>query len=56
MENQYSNLWFMLAVANGFMAKYKNDSSGGYGFGGFAWFLISLIFGPLATLYIILFK
>ena len=45
-----------LALVNAGLAQIKNNARGGKDLGGFAWFLISLLLGPLATLLIVLFK
>lgn len=46
--------WGTLALINAVLGQLKNKASGGNGFGGFAWFIISLLIGPLATLAIAL--
>ena len=54
--------WFTLAMINACLAQIKNNAYGGGGqargktLGGFAWFLISLFLGPVATLFILVFK
>ncbi|MFJ2042702.1 hypothetical protein ACIOBL_03815 [Paenibacillus taichungensis] len=46
MENEYFVGWGTLALINAGLAQGKNRS-------GRNWFLISLLFGPLATLFIV---
>jgi hypothetical protein len=46
MDNEYFVGWGTLALINAGLAQGKNRS-------GLNWFLISLLFGPLATLFIV---
>lgn len=48
--------WGTLALINATLAQIKNNAKGSHGFGGLAWFLISLVIGPLATFWILMFK
>lgn len=47
MEDQYVVSWGTLTLINAGLAQGKNRS-------GFNWFLISLLFGPIATLILVM--
>ncbi len=55
---QYSLIfgWVELALINACLAQIKKNLNDGEGFGGLAWFIISLFMGILATLLIIIYK
>lgn len=48
--------WGTLALINAGLAQIKNKLSESEGLGGFGWFIITLLIGPLATLFIVMFK
>ncbi len=54
--HQWALGWSELALINACLAQIKNNMRDGKDFGGLAWFFISLLIGPFATLCIILFK
>ncbi len=56
MEYEFFGGWVTLALINAGLAQIKNKARGGKDFGGFAWFLISLLLGPGATFLIVVLK
>lgn len=50
MEQSYYVGWVTLALINATLGQIKNNADGRQrGSGGFAWFLVSLLLGPIAT-------
>lgn len=56
MDGQYYVGWLALAFINANLAEIKNTMRGGQDLGGFAWLIISLFLGPIATLLILIIK
>ena len=53
-------VWISLALTNGGLAQIKNSlarlNEESEGMGGLGWFLLSLLLGPFATFFIVVFK
>jgi hypothetical protein len=56
--SQYSWIFGLgeLALINACLAQIKKNMNDSEGFGGLAWFFITLFTGPFATLFIVIFK
>lgn len=55
MESEFFVGWGALALINATLSQIKKNASG-KGLGGFAWWIISLLLGPIATFLILVVK